>query len=316
MSVPACTIGCDSVGAGDRGLGRGGWEPLGLVVDGRAHAEEIRRFEGLVVRGPGADDCAIWAGPVGADGYPRCWVRRGGGTRIMLRGNRYALALSRNGATLESWERALPGWVRPVCVRVSVARETGLLHVVAGTQRDNMIMMARAGRAGGRPQVRRGECPAGGRQARAVALREAACDGWDADAVAQVLVGTQDPTVWERTRSGRVAWLRGGGGAPGGRWQAGAAIGRRLVETSAVRSSPQPIARAWDSALAGGGAASRRWRETAAARGQTTVPWPAHSGGRARQQRQAVGTSARRGRDQPGGGSSWKDGGWRAAATI
>jgi hypothetical protein len=44
-------------------------QPLRLVVDRRAHGEELRRFEANVVRGPGANDCAIWAAAVGADGY-------------------------------------------------------------------------------------------------------------------------------------------------------------------------------------------------------------------------------------------------------
>ncbi len=41
----------------------------GLLVDSRVHAEELARFEALVVRGPGADDCAIWKGAIGGDGY-------------------------------------------------------------------------------------------------------------------------------------------------------------------------------------------------------------------------------------------------------
>ena len=35
-------------------------------------------------------------------------------------------------------------------------RATGLLHIVSGSQRHNMEMMARAGRGGGRPRVLRG----------------------------------------------------------------------------------------------------------------------------------------------------------------
>jgi hypothetical protein len=42
-----------------------------LVVDPEAHADELARFESNVVRGPGADDCAIWVGAIGADGYGR-----------------------------------------------------------------------------------------------------------------------------------------------------------------------------------------------------------------------------------------------------
>ena len=40
-----------------------------------------------------------------------------------------------------------------VCVRVSGAGETGLLHVAAGSRRDKMLRMARARRGGGRPAI-------------------------------------------------------------------------------------------------------------------------------------------------------------------
>jgi hypothetical protein len=59
-----------------KGLWRtGGWGRLALVwaeplvVDPDAHADESTRFESNVVRGPGADDCAIWVGAIGPDGY-------------------------------------------------------------------------------------------------------------------------------------------------------------------------------------------------------------------------------------------------------
>ena len=42
------------------------------------------------------------------------------------------------------------------CVRVSQPGDLGLLHVVGGSQRDNMERMGRARRGGGRPVVRRG----------------------------------------------------------------------------------------------------------------------------------------------------------------
>lgn len=83
-------------------------QPLRLVVDQRVHAEEVRRFEGNVVRGPGGEDCAIWSSAIGADGYGRFWVRRGG-TRVMVRANRYALAAALNGKALEPWVKALHG---------------------------------------------------------------------------------------------------------------------------------------------------------------------------------------------------------------
>jgi hypothetical protein len=83
-----------------------------------------------------------------------------------------------------------------VCVRVSAPGDIGLLHLVAGSQRDNMIMMARAGRGGGRPLVRRGNAGVAARRARAVALREAVRHGWNGAAVAQALLGGTDPTLW------------------------------------------------------------------------------------------------------------------------
>ena len=84
-------------GGSGKALGlAGGWEPLRLVVDRAVHAEEWARFEASVVRGPEADDCAVWASALGSDGYGRFWVYRGG-MRIMVRANRYALAAAMNG---------------------------------------------------------------------------------------------------------------------------------------------------------------------------------------------------------------------------
>ena len=116
------------------------------------HSEELARFETNVVRGPYRDDCAIWVGAIGGDGYGRFWVRRGGGERIMVRANRYALAAAQDGVALEPSVRAVHGCDHPICVRVSLPGETGLLHVIGGTQRDNMEMMgcARRGGEGGR----------------------------------------------------------------------------------------------------------------------------------------------------------------------
>jgi hypothetical protein len=83
-----------------------------------------------------------------------------------------------------------------VCVRVSRPGETGLLHVIGGSQRDNMEMMGRARRGGGRPAVRRGGAGLAERRARAVALRRAVRDGWDIDAVAEALLTLREPTLW------------------------------------------------------------------------------------------------------------------------
>jgi hypothetical protein len=166
-----------------------------LVVDAAAHGLELRRFASQVVCGPGVDDCAIWMGAIGADGYGRFWIRRAG-RRTMVRANRYALAAAMNGAALKPAVRALHGCDNTVCVRVSQPGDTGLLHVLGGSQRDNMEMMARASRGGGRPAVRRGRAGLLARHARAVALREAVRRGWDGDAVRRALLGSADLTLW------------------------------------------------------------------------------------------------------------------------
>jgi hypothetical protein len=126
------------------------------LVDTRLHAEELARFESQIVRGPQADDCAMWVGAIGGDGTAGFWVRRDGGTRIMVRANRYALAAAQDGEPLAGSVRALRGCDNPVCVRVGQPGDLGLLHVVGGSQRDNMERMGRARRGGGRPIVRRG----------------------------------------------------------------------------------------------------------------------------------------------------------------
>jgi hypothetical protein len=166
-----------------------------LVVDPDAHADELARFESNVVCGPGADDCAIWVGAIGADGYGRFWMRRQG-RRIMVRANRYALAAAMGGAALHPAVRALHGCNNTACVRVSRPGETGLLHIVSGSQRHNMEMMARARRGGGRPQVLRGRAGLLDRHSRAVALRDAVKGGWDGAAVRHALLGSADLTLW------------------------------------------------------------------------------------------------------------------------
>ena len=97
----------------------------------------------------------------------------------MLRANRYALAAALDGVALEPWVRALHDCNNPACVRVSRPGETGLVHVVGGWQRDNMLMMARARRGGGRAAIRTGGAGVAARRARVVALRDAIRCGWE-----------------------------------------------------------------------------------------------------------------------------------------
>ena len=102
----------------------------GLVVDPRVHAEEIARFTGYIVEGPADHDCDIWIGGIGADGYGRFHINRGG-ARFCVRPNRYALALFGGGAVAPRI-LALHECDNPICTRV------GPHHIVGGDQRHNM----------------------------------------------------------------------------------------------------------------------------------------------------------------------------------
>ncbi len=167
------------------------------------HAAEVARFRSKIVAGPDDGDCGIWIGSIGADGYGRYFITRGG-MGLCVRPNRYALALA-TGSALGADVFALYECDNPVCVKVS---GPGALceHVVAGTH-STTGRMARAWRGGGRPTIRGLGREA--RRARSVVLREAVQGGvWDADAVANALLGVE-PRCSE-THSGRAP-------GPGGR---------------------------------------------------------------------------------------------------
>jgi hypothetical protein len=100
------------------------------------------------------------------------------------------------GEPLMPWVKGLHGCNNTACVRVGAPAAPGLVHVCAGSQRQNMEMMGRARRGGGRPAVRRGEHGVRARRERAVALRHAVRNGWDAEAVAAALLGSSQPTLW------------------------------------------------------------------------------------------------------------------------
>lgn len=147
--------------------------------------------------GPGRQDCWLWAGAVGSDGYGRFALRRQGQVR-MVRPPRYALAVANAGAPLQSHESALHECDLTLCVRVVDADEfaDGIRpHVVAGTQQENMQRMAAHRRGGGRPSVIARGAGEQRRRERAVALRAAVRGGWNRDAVQAALLGEQ-PRLW------------------------------------------------------------------------------------------------------------------------
>ena len=164
------------------------WSPAAaLWVDPKVHAAEVVRFRSKIVTGPRDEDCSIWTGSIGADGYGRYYITRED-IGFCVHPNRYALVLESGhilgGDVFALHECDIPLYVkvnRPECLRQ---------HVVAGTQQENMRRMARARRGGGRPTIRGlgGEA----RRARSVALRDAVRDGaWDAAAVYSAFLGSE-----------------------------------------------------------------------------------------------------------------------------
>jgi hypothetical protein len=112
---------------------------------------------------------------------------------MCVRAHRYALAWPtpaglRGGLALHG--------DNPLCVKVTPPGEPGPAHVVAGTERDNMIRMGRRGRGGARRPVRGGGRTR--RRARSVALREAVRDGWNEAAVARALLSWRFDCVGRR----------------------------------------------------------------------------------------------------------------------
>jgi hypothetical protein len=163
-----------------------------LWVNPVLHAAECRRFDARVVEGPREQDCSIFNAAIGGDGYGRFYIYRAG-IGLCVRPNRYALARTLS-EPLASDVLALHECDNPLCVRVS-APGAQFQHVVAGTQRDNMIRMARMRRGGGRRGLWRRE-GLDRRRARSVALREAVRDGWDPIRVYEALLGDTQPTLW------------------------------------------------------------------------------------------------------------------------
>lgn len=159
-----------------------------LWVDRGVHRAECVRFLGYVVNGPGERDCAIWTGGIGADGYGRFFVTRDG-HGFCVRPNRYALAMA-SGVPLGGEVLALHECDNPICVKVCPPGAS-CQHVVAGTQQDNMVRMARARRGGGRPAIAMRGIGRAARRERSVALRDAVRGGWDCAAVENALLGSQ-----------------------------------------------------------------------------------------------------------------------------
>lgn len=153
---------------------------------------EAARFDRFVVPGPGITDCSVWVGAIADDGgYGRFWLSAH--PPRVVRAHRYALAHA-TGGHLPAGTVAMHLCDNPICVRatsrggVEALGRFGPLagpHIVAGTQRDNLALMAIKGRHGNTALTREQ------RTARSRALREAVRDGWDGDRVTHAWFGNE-----------------------------------------------------------------------------------------------------------------------------
>ncbi|NKY88909.1 hypothetical protein HGA07_25240 [Nocardia veterana] len=169
-------------------------------------AAEIARFEAKVVRGPAPDDCWIWTGAIGDDGYGRFAVRRddsgrfplmpGTGREVMVRPPRYAVALY-VGPVAAGWYALHDRCDNPICVRAATVGGRRP-HVVLGTQQENLTTMGARGRSyGGRPVWQHDGLTRAQRVARSRALRAAVTGGWNASAVRQALLIGGQPSLFD-----------------------------------------------------------------------------------------------------------------------
>lgn len=154
-----------------------------------------------MVRGPGSDDCWIWAGAIGDDGYGRFAIRRDAsgrfprnredGRELVVRPPRYAVALA-VGVVPAGLVAMHDRCDNPICVRAVEVDGHGP-HVVLGTQRENLTTMGARGRSyGGRPVWQHDGLTRAQRVERSRALRDAVRGGWNAEAVRlALLIGTQ-----------------------------------------------------------------------------------------------------------------------------
>jgi hypothetical protein len=143
------------------------------------------RFWSKVLKGPGPDSHWLWTAAVADDGYGRYFLRQDGGD-TSVRPHRYAYELA-TGVPLAEGEVLRPVCNIPICVRPDPG------HLIAGTQRENMLDRVWDGRhANGATWRWRGV----GRElfaARSRALRDAAlAHGWDPAILGPLMSGT-DP---------------------------------------------------------------------------------------------------------------------------
>lgn len=102
-------------------------------------AADIARFWSRVVKGPSEDDCWLWSGAIGDDGYGRFWLKTESGQRV-VRPHRLAWQLA-TGTAADDSVLMRHRCDRPLCVRATAGADS---HLVTGTHALNMADRARA----------------------------------------------------------------------------------------------------------------------------------------------------------------------------
>lgn len=156
-----------------------------MTRDRDADAERLWRY---VVKGPDPDDCWIWTGAVGDDGYGRFWTAGDGIRQRTMRPQRF-LYRHLTGIDLPASTMLLHRCDVALCVHVDV--DPAVSHL-----RD----AARAGRQRNRFTIEKyASLPRADRVARSRRLRDTVrAHGWDPQLIARALsdAGSEHPTLW------------------------------------------------------------------------------------------------------------------------
>jgi len=151
---------------------------------------DAERFWSHVVKGPAAEDCWIWTGAIGDDGYGRFWTKAGDGQKV-IRPQRFAYQLA-TGRELTASVLLLHSCDVPICVHA--VRDPAESHLVEGTHRTNMLDRAQKNRHANRWSAWRFDGLA--REARVQRSRDlrnvVRVHGWDAERMSAALAGIEE----------------------------------------------------------------------------------------------------------------------------
>ncbi|MDP9936840.1 hypothetical protein J2T11_003208 [Paenarthrobacter nicotinovorans] len=100
----------------------------------RSVTRDEARFWAKVIEGPRENDCWLWTGAVGDDGYGRFWIKTPTGQQA-VRPQRFAYMLL-TGEQLDPDTKLLHSCDIPLCVRATGETDS---HLVPGTQAENLV---------------------------------------------------------------------------------------------------------------------------------------------------------------------------------